>query len=333
MRWGPIDAAHLHSVLRNPAYCGDYVFLRRQTKKRPDGNGVIVKFRSPEKSIVIPDNHEAYLPRETWQRIQEALASRRPSMRPLSGKGHALLQGLLRCGTDGCQRLMKPKYWGREGLARTATYTCLHQDGWGASTHKVVFPARFLDHAVAEHVLAALGDIDQETAHGVIERAKLKQADLERTHRRRLMDADEDVERMRRFAMNIPPALEHARLDALAKYEAAVKQQMALKTQLSMETISAVRVTPADIDELVQLTRNVRALWVAPHRTHQEQKRLLHALLTEVLLLRADREAADVEIVWKGGLRHAPPGPSRARGRGHGARPDPCRQGRPAHRR
>src|SRR5437667_3911832 len=73
VRWGPVDAALLHSVLHNPAYCGDYVFLRRKTKKRSDATGMIVKFRSPEEWIVKSDHHEVYVSREHWQRIQQML--------------------------------------------------------------------------------------------------------------------------------------------------------------------------------------------------------------------------------------------------------------------
>src|SRR5882762_4184905 len=60
VRWGPVNAALLHSVLCHPAYLGDYVFLRRQSKKRAGRTGVVVKFRSPEEWIVTHDHHEAY---------------------------------------------------------------------------------------------------------------------------------------------------------------------------------------------------------------------------------------------------------------------------------
>lgn len=114
-------------MLRNRAYCGDYIFLRRQTKKRSDTTGVTVKFRPAHEWVEKLDRHEPYVSREAWQRIQEMLASRRPTLRPLTGRGPGLLQGLLRCGVDGCERWMKTHYWGRDGIARTATYCCAAQ--------------------------------------------------------------------------------------------------------------------------------------------------------------------------------------------------------------
>src|SRR5207249_3197765 len=122
VRWLPMDPAMLHSILRNPAYCGDYIFLRRKTKKRSDGGRSVV-FRSPDEQHVVRDNHELYVTREHWQRVQDMLVSRRPhKVRPLIGKGPALLQGLVRCAADGCSsRPMKTTYGDRRGVTRTPT--------------------------------------------------------------------------------------------------------------------------------------------------------------------------------------------------------------------
>jgi DNA invertase Pin-like site-specific DNA recombinase len=303
LRWGPVDAALLHAVLHNPAYCGDYVVFRRQTKRRSDGAGVIVKFRPRSQWIETRDHHEAYLSREAWQRIQEMLASRRPTRRPLVGKGHALLQGLLHCGVDGCDRRMKTQYWGRDGIARTATYTCLRQDGWGDATHKVTVPARYLDHAVVEHLLAACIAIDADTARAVIERSQLEFAALERAQRRRLLDAEEDAEKLFQLLKNVPPELQSAQGELWVKYNAAVQRRLELRTQLAMETVPSLSITTANIPELITLTGNIRQLWEAPQRTNAEKKQLLQTLIAEVIVHRADREGADLEMVWNGGFR------------------------------
>jgi DNA invertase Pin-like site-specific DNA recombinase len=301
LRWGPVDAALLHAVLHNPAYCGDYVVFRRQTKRRSDGAGVIVKFRPRSQWIETRDHHEAYLSREAWQRVQDLLASRRPTLRPLIGKGHALLQGLLHCGVDGCDRRMKTQYWGRDGIARTATYTCLRQDGWGDATHKVIVPARYLDHAVVEHVLGAVAALDADTARAVIEQSQLEAATLERAQRRRLLDAEEDIQRIRQLLLSLPPDLQHARIDLMTQYDAAVQRQRDLKTQLAMETVPSRSMTTADVAELLMLARKIRQLWESPRRTHQQRKQLLQALLAKVIVQRADRAGADLEIVWHDG--------------------------------
>jgi hypothetical protein len=300
VRWGPIDAALAHSVLHNPAYMGDYVFQRRKTKKRSDRTGMIVKLRSPDEWIVTADHHEIYVSREQWQRIQQMLASRRPKLRPLIGKGHALLQGLLRCAA--CNRWMNAQYWGRDGIARTATYTCCRQNGWGKTTHKITIPARYIDHAVAEHVLAAMTAIDEEAARTVIEQHQAECSALERAHRRRLLDADQEVDELYTLLKHLPPHLHAAHIDLMTKYDTAVQRQLELKSQLTKQALLAP-LTIADVGDLTRLTGNVRQLWQAPARTYEERKQLLRAVIAEVDVHQADREGAIVEIVWIGGLR------------------------------
>jgi hypothetical protein len=61
--------------------------------------------------------------------------------------------------------------------------------------------------------------------------------------------------------------------------------------------------TPDHVDELVRRTSYVRLLWTAPERTAEDKKRLLQTVIAEIVVQHADREQADLEIVWKGGLR------------------------------
>ena len=89
----------------------------------------------------------------------------------LAGKGDALLQGLLMCGT--CNRWMRTEYWGREGVARTAHYVCRRQDGWGNETHRLRFPARIIEAQVVFQVLQNLSAIDTDTARAVIDAARV----------------------------------------------------------------------------------------------------------------------------------------------------------------
>jgi len=303
VKWGPCDAALIHSVLRNHAYYGAYTFMRRQSKKRSGASSVAVKFRPVHEWIVKHDHHEPYVSREMWHRIQEMLAAQRRPFRRLVGKGHALLPSLIRCAVDGCNQLMRTHYWGRDGIARTASYTHFVQGDWGAHTHRVLFPARNIDHAVSEHVLKSLTAIDDEAARTIIERDQQDRVSLERTRRRQLLDAEEDVQRARQAFANCAPEFQHARADLMAEYDAAVRRHLEVKTQLASNTAPRVSMTAADVGALVHRAQNVRQLWASPRRTNEQRKRLLRAVIREVVLHRADRAGADVEVVWHGGFR------------------------------
>jgi uncharacterized protein YjiS (DUF1127 family) len=89
----------------------------------------------------------------------------------------------------------------------------------------------------------------------------------------------------------------------MVQYNAAVEHQQEVKTQLAAEAVPSLSISPRDIADLIGLTTNVRQLWTAPRRTDQERKRLLQTQLSDIVLTRLDREAVDVELVWKSGLR------------------------------
>jgi DNA invertase Pin-like site-specific DNA recombinase len=299
VRFGPCDAALIHTALRNPAYAGDYVFRRHQSKKR-DGR-VKVTLRPENEWIIKRDHHEPYVSRDTWEQVQAILRSHRPSMRSLAGKGHALLQGIIRCNQ--CQgHPMTARYWGHDGMARTAKYLCTRTNEHRERIHKSSIPARLLDAAVTHHVLHALRAIDGDSAHAVIAGAEAERAAIEQNRHLRLRTAEDQVTRLRRLLISMAD-LPDAHADLKIEFDAAARRVNTLKAELEPSTSPRSAITVADIEELVHRTRNVHDLWKSPRRSPQDRKQLIRAVVSEVVVLRADIQTADVEIVWKGGLR------------------------------
>jgi DNA invertase Pin-like site-specific DNA recombinase/type III secretion system FlhB-like substrate exporter len=295
LTFGPPDAAFLHSILTNPAYCGMYAFLRRQSKKR-DGR-VKVTRRPVEDWIVEPGLFPAYVSKELWDTIQEMLAARRPRMQPLIGKGAALLQGLIRCVE--CPQPMKARYWGRDGVARTASYACLRTNKHREPVHKKRFPALFIDEAVANRVLNRVAQLDGETAHRVIEAAQGERAALERSRHRRLQDAEDEVVRLRRFVLNTDPEYGDARADLMNQYNSAARRLNELTIELSSPVKDSSNIAAHDVPELIRRAHNVHQLWHSANRSHEDKKRLLRALISEVVVGNVADGAVEVRIVWR----------------------------------
>src|SRR2546426_11296 len=160
-----------------------------------------------------------------------------------------------------------------------------------------------MHHAVRHHLLEAHNAVDREAARPVLERSQLERDALERERRRRLEYADEDVERWLRQLLDLSPEHRHAKADLQARYEASLRRREDVKAELAAETVPSISLTPNHVDELVQRTSRVRQLWMAPERTNEDRKRLLQTVVAEIVVHRANREEADLEIVWKGGLR------------------------------
>src|SRR5262249_61767808 len=122
-----------------------------------------------------------------------------------------------------------------------------------------------------------------------------------------LQDAEEEVDRIRKLVMSLPAGVELVRADLLAQYNKALERLGEVKRHHGAMALPPASLPPGDVDELLRRTQDVKSLWLSARRTNEDRKRLLRAVLADVILHRADRESADIEIVWKGGLRERMP--------------------------
>jgi DNA invertase Pin-like site-specific DNA recombinase len=297
-KWRGLDPAHLHDILCNPAYVGDYVFRRHPA--RPTSSSLAPAAR--REPIVTKDHHEAYITRAEWQTIGDMLAAARPSFRPIAGKGHALLQGLLRCAQ--CQQWLRTQYWSRDGQARTATYACRQTNEWGSYIHKLSCPARFLDHAVVEKVLQALRPFELQEVLAVVETTRTEHTTLERTRRRQLERAEDEVNRAHQAYLRAGKQHPRVMVALEVKYEEALASLEQVKGTMNAASPRVVEMLgPADTDELLELSSRFRDLWEATTTTNEDRKRLLRLMLTEIVVREADKTKAELELVWAGGRR------------------------------
>lgn len=299
--WKPIDVTHLYSVLTNPVYTGDYVYGRYESiRKRHDGDQrPRVRPRS-DWVAVKEQHHPPYVSHANWQRIQDLLSSRRPTTRPISGKGHALLQGLLRCE---CGKWLQTRYWGHEGQARTASYRCHRKDGWGGVKHKVVLPARLVDQSVVRQVLAHIKPLEVASAEAAIREALADDLDLHRAQRRQVQEVQGRINQLRDAYLQADSRNRRVKLDLEEQLEEALGHKRELVARFANSPSPQPSLSEADADELAKLTQNIEALWNAATTMNDDRKALLRTVLTEIAVRRVTAEAVELELVWTGGLR------------------------------
>jgi DNA invertase Pin-like site-specific DNA recombinase len=300
LTWGPPSRARLHSVLTNPRYTSDYIYQQVRIIPGTDGTARRIEPRPDTEWTVSEGHHEAYVTKEDWRLIMAALAARRPAVRPIVGKGDALLQGLLRCGE--CQRWLRTEYSVRDGQARGASYVCRPKDQEGKPRHRIGGSARLLDQVVVREVLAKLAPAEIDHALTVIDSATFEEKEIQRTHQRQLQQAEEEAERAYR---TFQQATESSRRVAAAteqKYDEALEHLEALKRDLARTApMTRVTITAGDAAELRALTERIPELWAVA--TNAERKQLLRTVVPEIIVQAVTKEAVDLEIVWVGGLR------------------------------
>ena len=309
VRWARPSYGAVHDFLTNPAYAGTFAFGKTRQEKRLDAQGRLrvktVELSVEEWSVCLPEHHPGYV---SWDEYLATRARLRANVRPrgegggAAGNGHALLQGLIRCGR--CGRRMQVAYSGNTG--NVPRYLCsvghvMHATGQicgslgGTRLDKAVADA-FLQAVTPAAVAATAGAIgeltDQHESRVQGQRLALERAQFEADRARRQFDACEPEHRL------VARTLERALEDALAGVE---REQRALA---ALDRARPAPLSDAEREALGQIARNLPRLWNAKTTSQRDRKELLRALVSEIVVTidRAEHRA-DVEVFWEGGAR------------------------------
>ena len=309
VRWAPASYGAVHDLLTNPAYAGAFVFGRTAQRKALDEHGRVrkrtVELAVGQWSVCLPDHHSGYVSWDDYLHTRERL---KQNVRPkgegggAAREGHALLQGIVRCGR--CGRRMQVAYSGTDG--RSPRYACvrahqLHgaehacQSLGGLRLEKAVVQA-FLEAVTPAGVRAcseAVGELErahEQRRHG--QRLAVERAQFEADRAQRQFDACEPENRL------VGRTLERAWEQALEALERE-RQKLA-----ELDARQPEPLTDAERQALGWLARDLPRLWDANTTTPRDRKELLRTLVCEVVVtVKPDPRRAEIEIIWEGGAR------------------------------
>ena len=93
------DRSGLPTYFRNPTFIGERVF---NVHRRKNGRVITVPLDDPD-VIHVPNAHEAIIPMDLFNRVQEIIQKRRPQPGQIRASKHDfILSGLLWCGVHNC---------------------------------------------------------------------------------------------------------------------------------------------------------------------------------------------------------------------------------------
>jgi DNA invertase Pin-like site-specific DNA recombinase len=309
IRWARPSYGAVHDLLTNPAYAGTFAFGKTRQRKRLGADGRVkvktIELAIEEWSVCLPEHHPGYV---SWDEYLATRQRLRSNVRPrgegggAAGNGHALLQGLIRCGR--CGRRMQVAYSGNSG--NVPRYLCsvghvMHATGHvcgslgGTRLDRAVADA-FLEAVTPAAVAATAGAIgeltDQHEARVEGQRLALERAQFEAARARRQFDACEPEHRL------VARSLERSLEDALGAVD---REERALA---ALDRARPAPLNDGEREALSQLARNLPRLWSAKTTTHRDRKELLRALVREVVVtINRSEHRADVEVFWEGGAR------------------------------
>jgi len=283
-------------------YAGVYAYGRtKATVRLEQGRKRIVRRKQQREdwAVLITDHHEGYISWEEFQSNQALIANnangKGAMVQGSVKRGGALLSGLLRCGHCGAKLLAQ--YPG----PRVIRYQCgnyiLHRE----TTCCIMFGGLRADRLVSEQVLQAIQPLGMQAVLQAIEnmqgnsdeRLHLKQLALEQAryevvHAQRQYNAVDCTNRL------VAAELERRWNNALQAQEQLEEELIVLKREQPSPLSATIK------EELLALSEDLPQLWNHPDSSPTFKKRILRAVLKEIIA-RSEGDIIHFVLHWQGG--------------------------------
>jgi len=303
--WQLPTNACLQNLLRNPAYAGAYVWGRRGVRMALE-NGKLRKRpgrlrRAEDCRVFLRDHHAGYI---TWERFEEHLQILRGNnMKGDSDEtagpvraGQGLLAGLLRCGR--CGRKLHVRYWGKRGTA--ARYLCQGAFG-GGGEYCQGFGGRLVDARFAQELVAVLSPLGLRASLEAADRAGARDQDQRHALVRQLEQCEYETTRACEQYHAVDPRNRLVAAELERRWNAKLEECDHLRAALA-ELDGAVHVLGArERAQLRALGARFPDVWASPHCPVELKKRIVRAVVDEVIVTKEETGLLRLLIHWQGG--------------------------------
>jgi DNA invertase Pin-like site-specific DNA recombinase len=303
IHWRRATLSSVAEMIRHPAYKGDYEYRRRvddHTKERSAKGRHRVRRAEAGETVVIKDHHESYISREEWGEIQAILRANNWGRDHANlGPGHAVAQGLMRCGKHG-ERLMATHYKRGPSGEGPHDYRCLGDYAIGGPGCGAV-RGRVVDDMIVRALVARLSPPSIQSVRDALEAAF---ADQKAEQRRR----EVELARLRQQADDLTHKLtmlesgRHRVFKALAQRLEETTRQIEQIEQLECQHDSGeLRKDAGMLRELESLAVDIWAIWSASTTTTHDRKELLRMLVRRVVVEEKSKRHIRIRIEWTDG--------------------------------
>ena len=305
--WGVPSSGRIRQMLKNPCYAGTFSYGRTAARTRIEEGRArqSSRYRKPQNEwkVLLIGHHPGYISWEEYlenqQRLEANVAMYEGEGSGAAKMGAALLSGLLRCGR--CGRKLQVVYSGTSG--RVPRYVCRGDRGDRESSRCLTVGSLRLDRAVAQSVLAAIRPAGIEAAIKLAECAQVEDDEKRKALELALERARYEEKRARRQFDAVEPENRLVANELEARWNSALVQVAEAEVRLAAAGEAAVPLSERQQQELAALSEDLMALWNHPEAPIQLKKRILRAVLTEIMIdNEADSTTHRLRLHWAGGV-------------------------------
>jgi excisionase family DNA binding protein len=292
-------------ILENPVYAGAYAFGRTGSRVRiHEGRKQVVRGirRAREDwSVLLTGHHEGYITWETYEHNQQVIADnanmKGEMARGALRRGEALLAGLLRCGH--CGRKLHVAYGGVGG--RVSRYHCRGAMINHGAGRCISFGALRIDQSVAAAVLCVLQPLGLEASLQAIDRCMDESAAKRRHLQLALEQARFEASRAQRQYDTVDPENRLVASELERRWNGSLGVVAGIEQELAaIESEAVPALSQPDRARLLELGADVERAWNHPAASPEIRKRLLRAVLKEIVVSVGENEL-NLRVHWQGG--------------------------------
>ncbi|EJL54864.1 site-specific recombinase, DNA invertase Pin [Rhizobium sp. CF122] len=318
--WRRPNYATIHRMIANPIYGGAYAYGKSRSVPGYGGRSGIRRKARDEWLALIPDAHEGYVSWERAEEIRKMVSDNVPASRHHGAPKHgdALLAGLFRCKR--CGRKLTVRYTGaNHNIPRYSCWRGLLDNG---EPRCIAFGGLRVDDAIEE---ALLGVVEPGAIAAAIEAERRMASQRDQVQDALLRDLEAarySADRAFRQYDAADPENRLVTSELEARWNKALARAGEIEAKIAKHRTVAPQPIPMSASQVAALAGNLRAVWTAPTTDARLKKRIVRALINEVV---ADLDDGTSEIVliihWVGGVHTELRLPKRRRGQ-RNATPD-----------
>jgi DNA invertase Pin-like site-specific DNA recombinase len=316
VEWKRPSYGSFYRLLRNPAYAGIYAYGKSGPVPMHDGTAPRQGYRRKPRSqwlSFIPNAHEGYVSAERFEQIQRLISSNLLHQEQVGAArcGQALLAGLLRCRR--CGHKLTVRYTG--GRHDVLRYSCWRGFLDNGEPRCIAFGGVPADAAIGGEVLRVVQPAAIEAAILASEQQSQKEDQVVQALQRDLQAAQYAAARAQKQFDAADPENRLVADELERRWNQALQRVQAVEQQLRDHTEHQDRSERPGREEFIDLAAELEELWNQPDADTRLKKRIVRALIQEVVV-DVDTAAAEVVLLvhWKGGVHSELRLPRRRRG-------------------
>ena len=308
LQWKLPSVNVLGNLLKNPIYAGTYAYgkTKREVEIR-EGKKYIKKgivLPQSEWMVLIKDHHKGYISWDEYQTNQTMITHNTNSKRPVvigsTGRGEALLSGILRCGRCGAK--LMTRYQGANNKSRV--YLCRGKGEQNTKTC-ISFGGKRVDEALSNTILEALSPLGLEAALKATEMMNGTQSHVRQQRMLALEQAQYQVSLAKRQYAAVDPENRLVGAALESDWNEALKKVSQLENEIIELDQQSVAVSDQERQAILSLSDALPYVWNHKDSDSEIKKKIVRIVVREIIAYveptSTDKQIIKLKVHWQGG--------------------------------